>query len=119
MPTLTIAAIASDLNLSPEAVRGYVRTGAIPGGFQPVPHGRWLVDSDAYAEWPAGRRAVADPNRIAPRSARCARPRRAPPPKSVVTLAYFSTVTDTARPPRLGEHALEAAGRVLRSPRTR
>lgn len=70
MTTLTAADVAADLHVSRDTVTGYLATGRIPGGFQPVPGGRWLVDSDTYLAWREQRIAAVDPHRIEPRSAR-------------------------------------------------
>lgn len=67
---MTAAEVAADLRLTRDTVTAYLRTGEIPGGFQPVPRGRWLVDADVYAAWRQERRQAVDPYRIAPRSAR-------------------------------------------------
>ncbi len=68
--TLTLAEVAADLHLSRDTTAAYLRAGQIPGGFQPVPGGRWLVDEATYRAWRAARMAAVDPNRIEPRSAR-------------------------------------------------
>jgi hypothetical protein len=70
MDTLTAAQVAADLDLSRATTTDYLRTGRIPGGFQPVEGGRWLVDAGTYQEWKRERQAAVDPHRIAPRSAR-------------------------------------------------
>jgi hypothetical protein len=76
--TLTAAEVAAELHLSQTTTTDYLRTGRIPGGFQPVPGGRWLVDEATYRAWRAERVAAVDPHRIEPRSARsrAARSRR-------------------------------------------
>jgi len=70
MGALTAADVATDLSLTRTTVTDYLRAGRIPGGFQPVAGGRWLVDEDVYQAWRAERRAAVDPHRIEPRSAR-------------------------------------------------
>lgn len=70
MTALTAAQVADDLSLTRTTVTDYLRTGRIPGGFQPVENGRWLVDEDTYRAWRTERRAAVDPHRIEPRSAR-------------------------------------------------
>lgn len=70
MANLTAAEVAADLHLSRDTVTLYLGTGRIPGGFQPVAGGRWLVDADTYAAWKDERQQAVDPNRIEPRSAR-------------------------------------------------
>lgn len=67
---LTVNEIGDDLRLTPATVTNYLRTGRIPGGFQPVENGRWLVDEATYRAWRAERLAAVDPHRIEPRSAR-------------------------------------------------
>lgn len=69
-PSIPASQVAADLDLSRGVVVDYLRTGRIPGGFQPIPGGRWLVDQDVYLAWRAERRAAVDPHRIEPRSAR-------------------------------------------------
>jgi len=69
-PALSVDDLATDLGLTPATVTGYLRTGRIPGGFQPVDNARWRVDADIYRAWRAERRAAVDPHRIEPRSAR-------------------------------------------------
>jgi len=68
--TMTTQQVADELKLTRTTITNYLRTGQIPGGFQPVPGGRWLVDEDTYRAWRAERRAAVDPYRIEPRSAR-------------------------------------------------
>lgn len=68
--TLTAADVAADLHLSRDTVVDRLRAQAIPGGFQPMPGGRWLVDAATYQAWRAERMAAVDPHRIEPRSAR-------------------------------------------------
>lgn len=68
--TLAVPDLATDLHLSSETVTAYLRAGRIPGGFQPVPGGRWLVDAATYEQWKTERIAAVDPHRIEPRSAR-------------------------------------------------
>lgn len=68
--TLTVADVADDLRLARSTAADYLRTGRIPGGFQAVERGRWLVDAAAYGAWKEARRTAADPHRIEPRSAR-------------------------------------------------
>jgi len=70
MRTLTVAEVVADLHLSRDTVTAYLGTGRIPGGFQPIPGGRWLIDADAYDAWLESRRAAVDPHRIEPRSPR-------------------------------------------------
>ena len=70
MTALTASEVAADLALTRTTVTDYLRAGRIPGGFQPVAGGRWLVDEDTYRAWRAERRAAVDPHRIEPRSAR-------------------------------------------------
>jgi predicted site-specific integrase-resolvase len=70
MASLTAADVSADLHLSRATTTDYLRDGRIPGGFQPVPGGRWLVDEDTYRAWRADRKAAVDPHRIEPRSAR-------------------------------------------------
>lgn len=70
MSDLTAGQVADELHLSRTTATDYLRTGRIPGGWQPVPGGRWLVDEDVYRAWRAERRASVDPHRIEPRSAR-------------------------------------------------
>jgi len=76
--TLTAADVADDLHVSRDTAVEYIRTQVIPGGFQAVTGGKWLVDAETYAAWKAERRAAVDPHRIEPRSARsnAARKRR-------------------------------------------
>lgn len=68
--TLTAADVATDLHLSRSTTVDYLRSGRIPGGFQPVAGGRWLVDAATYRQWREDRRADVDPHRIEPRTAR-------------------------------------------------
>ncbi|MGY4642818.1 helix-turn-helix domain-containing protein [Cellulomonas sp. URHB0016] len=68
--TITAQQAADELHLARSTVIDYLRTGRIPGGFQPVEGGRWLVDEDVYRAWRDERRAAVDPHRIEPRSAR-------------------------------------------------
>ncbi len=68
--TLSVADVATDLHLSKTVVTAYLRAGRIPGGFQPVENGRWLIDTAAYEQWKTERMAAVDPHRIEPRSAR-------------------------------------------------
>lgn len=70
MSTLSVHDVAADLHLSKVTVTDYLRTGRIPGGFQPVPGGRWLIDTETYQQWKDDRMAAVDPHRIEPRSAR-------------------------------------------------
>ena len=70
MSTLTAAEVADDLHLTRDVLVDYLRTGRVPGGWQPVDGGRWLVDEDTYRAWRAERAAQVDPHRIEPRSAR-------------------------------------------------
>ena len=70
MTALTAAQVADDLSLTRTTVTDYLRAGRIPGGFQPVAGGRWLVDEATYTAWRTERRAAVDPHRIEPRSAR-------------------------------------------------
>ena len=70
MTTLSVADLAADLHLSKAVVTDYLRTGRIPGGFQPVQNGRWLIDATTYQQWKTERIAAVDPHRIEPRSAR-------------------------------------------------
>lgn len=70
MTTLTAADVASDLHVARYTAAGYLRDGVIPGSYQAVPNGRWLVDGDDYEAWKRSRKAAVDPHRIAPRSAR-------------------------------------------------
>lgn len=67
---LTAAQIGDELHLSRTTTTDYLRTGRIPGGFQPIEGGRWLVDEDTFRAWLDERRAAVDPHRIEPRSAR-------------------------------------------------
>jgi hypothetical protein len=67
---LSASEVAADLHLSQYTTTAYLREGRIPGGYQPVPRGRWLVDRAVYEQWKSDRRAAVDPFRIAPRSAR-------------------------------------------------
>ena len=68
--SLSAEQVADDLHLTRTTVTDYLRSGRIPGGFQPVAGGRWLVDEEAYRAWRTERRAAVDPHRIEPRSAR-------------------------------------------------
>ena len=70
MSSLDADQVAADLHLTRETVTNYLRSGRIPGGFQPVVGGRWLVDEAVYDAWRMERRAAVDPHRIEPRSAR-------------------------------------------------
>ena len=70
MSSLTAAEVALDMHLTQATTTDYLRAGRIPGGFQPVPGGRWLVDEDIYRAWRAERIAAIDPHRIEPRSVR-------------------------------------------------
>jgi len=70
MTTLSASAVAEELHLSRATTVDYLRAGRIPGGYQPVEGGRWLVDETVFRAWQAERRAAVDPHRIEPRSAR-------------------------------------------------
>ena len=70
MSNLPASTIAAELFLTRSTTVEYLRTGRIPGGFQPVEGGRWLVDEAVFRAWQAERRAAVDPHRIEPRSAR-------------------------------------------------
>ena len=80
MPTLTAAQVAEELHLSQYTTTAYLRTGRIPGGYQVVAGGKWLVHEQTFRAWQQERRAAVDPHRIAPRSARsrAAQSRRRP-----------------------------------------
>jgi len=67
MSTLTPTDVAEDLHISIESAVRRLRSGEIPG----FRVGRyWRVDPEEYAAWKRGPARPADPNRIAPRSAR-------------------------------------------------
>lgn len=77
--SLTAADVAADLHYTRATVTAYLASGRIPGGFQPVDGGRWLVDAATYEAWKASRQTRPDdPHRIPPRSerSRSARTRR-------------------------------------------
>jgi len=67
---LTARQVAEELHLSQYTTTAYLREGRIPGGYQVVEGGRWLVHEPTFRQWQEDRRAAADPHRIAPRSAR-------------------------------------------------